>query len=207
MNIMENEEFKILVDALKYTSNIIVDLTTKLSEQDDKINKLEKHVIHIEKLCRDNNDKIANSKVTNTNTNTNTNTKFLIDNNIQDDINYNEISDYLLKKNELVGENYNIKDLNDDIFKDKNKIDKLISSIIKRKKLLNEEHDNKDKSLLTDYNSHTINKELKDESFEFTIKTAHLDENNSDDKQNDKSNTNVETIKQIRKKINFSRRF
>ena len=50
MGEQENNEIKILIDALKYTSNIIVDLTNKLTLQEEKISILENKINKIQKV-------------------------------------------------------------------------------------------------------------------------------------------------------------
>ena len=49
MDEQESSEIKILIEALKYTSNIIVDLTNKLTFQEEKINILENKLNKIQK--------------------------------------------------------------------------------------------------------------------------------------------------------------
>jgi len=58
MDEQENYEIKILIDALKYTSNIVVDLTNKLTAQEEKINILENKLNKIQKMSMENNLKL-----------------------------------------------------------------------------------------------------------------------------------------------------
>ena len=74
MNKSENNNLKILIDALKYTSNIIVDLTNKLNDQENKIDKIENKINKIENLIiiLKNENVESNSKI-NFNKNSNVN--------------------------------------------------------------------------------------------------------------------------------------
>lgn len=222
MNKSENNDFKILIDALKYTSNIIVDLTNKLNEQENKINKIENSINIIKKEYIELNSKNILTTHNNTiNLNTNTNSlaeKQILKNikNKENDTECEQIATYLLSKNNDSNDYDKINDkLKNNIFQDKNKINKLINSIVKKKNSLNEIiENNKEKSLLTEYNFNEIDYEQKDNFSEEKEKSIvqKFDNSNTNINTNANTNTNVNTntnenLKNIRKKSNFARRF
>ena len=217
-----------LIDALKYTSNVIVDITEKMSEQDARINKLENYVRGLEKTNRElvsklnaKNSQQFNELISKKFANTNTN--------VEDE----DLSTYIIEKKKVADSNIKNNEnkqvpneiyLGDGDFEGKNKIDKLIKSIINKKKNLDECKNNKEKSLLTDYNQSQPNSQI-----DFTVKTANETTNtniskntnadtnintNMNIEENTNANTNmqnmkdaVNTLKQIRKKTNFAKRF
>ena len=191
MSTLENNDLKILIDALKYTSNIVVSLTDKLAEQDKKINKLENTISKIKSIIVELNLKI-NEKTQ----------KSKINNNSDNE----KISSFIINKlsNNNINNNNNILNDKNNILKDKNKIDKLINNIIKKKHII--EENNKEKSLLTDYNITNNNQNTKSNTktnIDFTVKTAIT--NNNDDKDN--NNKNLSKLQNIRRKTNFIRKF
>jgi len=199
MSTLENNDLKILIDALKYTSNIVVSLTDKLAEQDKKINKLENTISKIKSIIVELNLKI-NEKTQ----------KSKINNNSDNE----KISSFIINKlsNNNINNNNNILNDKNNILKDKNKIDKLINNIIKKKHII--EENNKEKSLLTDYNITNNNQNTKSNTktnIDFTVKTAitnnndDKDNNNNDDKDN--NNKNLSKLQNIRRKTNFIRKF
>ena len=193
MSQIENCDFKIVIDALKYTSNIIVDITNKMTEQDEKILKLENNIIKIKKLCSEKNQN--NIK-------------------IEKSLNFDSdsISSYIIEKEKKIEISNN--ESKNNILKDKSKINKLINSIVKKKNLLNDLIDNNEKSLLTDYNTNNTNntnhnKLINDNSnLEFTFKTSKtVDDNDNQDTKSVDQKNNVDDLKKIRKKRNFARKF
>ena len=104
---IQNDDFKILIDALKYTSNIIVDITNKLTEQENKINKIENAINKLHHNWIELNSKLIHTN-THVNTNTNTNTNTNIQNKSQNKSNKKnkksdsddseEISSFLIEK-------------------------------------------------------------------------------------------------------------
>jgi hypothetical protein len=101
---MNNDNEKILIDALKYTSDIILNLTDKLEKQEERIFHLEKIVNSLEL-----NKQVLNNEDT------------LFDN-------------YLLKDDNSFGNKKNNKiEIENKDNNDKIKIDMLIGSIIKKK--------------------------------------------------------------------------
>ena len=195
MNINDSDEFKVLIDALKYTSNIIVNITNKLSEQDEKINKLENTINKIYKIITSEESKIDifMDKKNLSNSDIKKFKKF--NNNITEDYSDNELDSFILEKKNINTKNIktkntdiknintkniNTKNIDSSIFKEKNKIDKLITSIIKRKKILSDiMENNKEKSLLTEHNiinSNSLNeinnKIITEPTIEFSINTA-----------------------------------
>jgi hypothetical protein len=224
MNSNDGEDFKILIDALKYTSNIIVNITNKLSEQDEKIERLENN---LNKLY-----KIYNNDVS-------------IKNNKELDVQIEKIKDndtdmasFIVEKTknktDVKNNNYGVNRENNfekKIPKDRNKIDKLINSIVKRKKTLTDIiENNKEKSLLTDYN--TVNNRCEDEydgsecgddkeiikntnsgnnaDINFSIKTSKTDYSNTQSglvKEEETNKTgNTDILKTIRRRSNFAKR-
>ena len=136
MGEQENNEIKILIDALKYTSNIIVDLTDKLTSQEQKIIILENKLNKIQKLYMENNLKFKTIDIDNLN-------KLLSSFNIKNLLNNsNEIQNIdknTNKQNQLAQLNkIEHSGKLDSILGDKNKIDKLIGSIFKKKNDLNQ---------------------------------------------------------------------
>jgi HD-GYP domain-containing protein (c-di-GMP phosphodiesterase class II) len=187
INKSENNDLKILIDALKYTSNIIVDLTNKLNEQENKINKIENSINTLKKEYIELNSKISFNQNNNSNNfNSTLFTEKLIKNerNIENDTECDQIATYLLSKNNDSDDYNKINNkLKDSIFKDKNKINKLINSIVKKKNSLNDIiENNKEKSLLTEYNLNEIDYEQKYNFYE------------EKDKNIQGSNANVNTI-------------
>lgn len=197
MNKTENNDLKILIDALKYTSNIIVDLTNKLNEQENKINKIENLITILKKEYIELNSKI--SLIQNNNTN-NLNSTLLVEKpiiknerNIENDTECEQIATYLLSKNNDSDDYNKINNkLKDSIFKDKNKINKLINSIVKKKNSLNDIiENNKEKSLLTEYNLNEINYEQKYNFYEEKEKNIEKSNINTDANTNTNVNTNL----------------
>jgi hypothetical protein len=227
MEDQENNEIKILIDALKYTSNIIVDLTNKLNIQEEKINIFENKLNKIQKLSIENNLKLKkinindmtlnNGYKNNKNIKNNINTKSL-ENNISD-----EISGYIIKENTHSKMNIlnNIKNnITIEEYGNKNKIDKLIGSIITRKKLLSKMiNDNNEKSILTEYeidnNKKLNNTELTNKSENINtqktnnyenIKNDEFEQDKIIDAQNNDLNKANNILKQIRRRGNFVRK-
>jgi hypothetical protein len=190
MGEQENNEIKILIDALKYTSNIIIDLTNKITTQEKKIsiseNKilaLENKLNKIQKLTMENNSLLKSIDFD----------KLLLSNNksnnnmIHDES--DEISEYIIEKNN--SQTNQINQLNqsnkqnqsnkpnqsnklDNVLGDKNKIDKLIGTIVKRKNDLDQMiNENKEKNIIIEYEN-TKNNKINGEQLglDFTIKTA-----------------------------------
>jgi len=187
METQENNEIKILIDALKYTSNIIVDLTNKLTTQDEKISILENKLIRIQKLSMENNLKLKTIDFDKLNhlielTNSNEINKKIHPNSSD------EISEYIIEKKNNYDKNNESNKINTQLnknniktevlveeFKDKNKdkdkIDKLIGSIVKRKNLLNQMvNDNNDKSILTQYDNNENKNNIS--GIDLTIRTG-----------------------------------
>lgn len=218
MNINDSDEFKVLIDALKYTSNIIVNITNKLAEQDEKINKLENTINKIHKnFIKGEESKIDTFMDKHNLSNIDIKKFKKFNNNITEDYSENELDSFILEKKK----NIDIKNIDSSIFKEKNKIDKLITSIIKRKKILsNIMENNKEKSLLTEHNiinSNSLdkinNKIITEPTIEFSINTAktscHVDTKIASNKEDDtKEEINkIDMLKHIRKKTNFAKRF
>lgn len=176
MGEQENNEIKILIDALKYTSNIIVDLTNKLTLQEEKISILENKINKIQKVTMENNLKLKTIDFDMLN-------KILLSkkNNFND--NTDEISNYIVEKKEKKEKNNkqehtthsNQQNKLSGISGDKNKIDKLIGSIVKRKNDLNQLI-NENKDIIGEYEFTKSNKTNKtnneNSGLDFTIKTA-----------------------------------
>lgn len=173
MGEQENNEIKILIDALKYTSNIIVDLTNKLTLQEEKISILENKINKIQKVTMENNLKLKTIDFDILN-------KILLSkkNNFNDDL--DEISNYIVEKNEKNNKQEHTTQSNQQnklsgIIGDKNKIDKLIGSIVKRKNDLNQLI-NENKDIIGEYEFTKSNKTNKtnneNSGLDFTIKTA-----------------------------------
>ncbi len=221
---IENDDLKMLIDALKYTSNVIVDITEKMSEQDMRINKLENNVRRLEIT---NKELVSKLNAKNSQQFNDLVSKKIVNKDDED------LSTYIIEKKKIEKNicDSNIKNnvneqisneiyLGDNNFEGKNKIDKLIKSIINKKKNLDECGNNKEKSLLTDYNQSQANSQI-----DFTVKTANDTTNTNISKiqttnTNTNTNTNAETninmqnmkdtintLKQIRKKTNFAKRF
>lgn len=170
----ENNEIKILIDALKYTSNIIVDLTNKLGLQEEKITILENKINKIQKVSMENNLKLKTIDIEKLNKILSHEQK----NNFKDPNNSDEISQYIFEKNDKNGQNgynghngHNGKTNKSEqitqnklscIAGDKNKIDKLIGSIVKRKNDLNQfANENKEKDIIIEYGTGTGNDNTK----------------------------------------------
>ncbi len=200
MDDQENNEIKILIDALKYTSNIIVDLTNKLTTQEEKISILENKLNKIQKLSMENNFKLNTINFDKLNDIIKLNENNIINKKNNNLNSSDEMSEYIIeKKNNNVQSNKINVQLNKintepeilaDEFKDKNKIDKLIGSIVKRKNLLTQMiNDNKDKSIITEYN-YVEDKKNNDVDL---IKTSKTTTNKSEiiDSKNLNSNDNI----------------
>ena len=188
MGEQENNEIKILIDALKYTSNIIVDLTNKLTLQEEKINILENKLIKTQKISMENNLKLKTIDIDKLNKILFSNKKNANDNNNNNNDD-DKISQYIIEKNNKQEHTTHLNQQNKltNIVGYKNKIDKLIGSIVKRKNDLNqlinenntnnENNENNEKYIIEEYeneNKHTkTNKQNYDNSgLDFTIKTA-----------------------------------
>lgn len=202
MGEQENNEIKILIDALKYTSNIIVDLTNKLTIQEEKISQLETKLIKTQKLSMENNLKLktidinklnkilSSSKKYNINNDNYNNDNYNIDNdNGVDDNDSDKISKYVIEKKKNSQEyasQYNVQNKLSSIAGDKTKIDKLIGSIVKRKNDLNQLiNDNKEKDIVGEYEYTKNNKKNNENSgLDFTIKTATNKSNFDESKTN-----------------------
>lgn len=179
MGEQENNEIKILIDALKYTSNIIVDLTNKLTLQEEKISILENKINKIQKVSMEHNLKLKTIDFEMLN-------KILLSKkkkNFND--NTDEISNYIVGKNEKNEKNNKQEHISQSnqqnklsgIIGDKNKIDKLIGSIVKRKNNLNQLiNENKEKDIIGEFEFTKSNKTNKtnneNSGLDFTIKTA-----------------------------------
>jgi len=173
MGDQENNEIKILIDALKYTSNIIVDLTNKLTLQEEKITILENKINKIQKTSMENNLKLKTIDIEKLNK--------IINNNIDDS---DEITQYVIEKNEKNNKQegtaqYNQQNKLNSIASNKNKIDKLIGSIVKRKNDLNQLiNENKERNILVECEytkNDKTNKQTngnENTGLDFTIKTA-----------------------------------
>lgn len=245
MNTNDPEDLKILIDALKYTSNIIVNITNKLTEQDEKIERLESNINKIYKILGDglnSNSNLNQSTKTVLNTkdehnkqdkNNKHETKSNIQNYIQnysgelenqmERVKQNNLDSFVVEKTKYKTDikNNQEKTLSGINLKDRNQIDKLINSIIKRKKLLSDIiEDNKEKSLLTDYN--TVNEIIEGEdddnnidnnntNVDFSIKTAKTINTNEPEekaeKDDDTKTGNNDILKTVRKRSNFAKRF
>jgi hypothetical protein len=197
MEEQENNETKILIDALKYTSNIIVDLTNKLTLQEEKINILENKLNKIQKVSMENNFKLKTIDFDKLNLVLKSSSKKISSKNIQnknnnDSDNSDNMSEYIIEKN-ITNKNYQNNNTNQtqsnqiitqpnkiitqtDIpncdLKDKNKIDKLIGSIVKRKNALNQMiNDNKEKSILEEEQINQT-RNMENSGLDLTIKTG-----------------------------------
>lgn len=193
MGEQENNEIKILIDALKYTSNIIVDLTNKLTSQEEKITILENKINKIQKKSMENNlilktidiEKLNEILLLDKKNNFKNNN--IVNNN---DDRSDEITQYIVNKNDKNDKNNknnkqeyttqsNQQNKLSGIAGDKNKIDKLIGSIVKRKndlsQLINE---NKEQNIHVECEYTKNDKTNKQTNgnentcLDFTIKTA-----------------------------------
>lgn len=154
MDEQSSSEIKILIDALKYTSNIIVDLTNKLTNQEEKISILENKLNKIQKMSMENNFKLktidynklnmllkSQDEYINTSKKKHSNIENMLDNSNDSD----NVSEYVIEKKYVnnkskpndLGNKINLPNTQP-IDKEKDKIDKLIGSIVKRKNLLNQ---------------------------------------------------------------------
>lgn len=183
MGEQENNEIKILIDALKYTSNIIVDLTNKLTLQEEKISILENKINKIQKISMENNLKLKTIDIEKLN-------KIILSNKKNNFKNNNDSSDeitqYIVEKNEKTNKNEcttqsNQQNKLNGISGDKNKIDKLIGSIVKRKNDLNQLiNENKEQNIIVECEYTKTNKSNKtnktngeqNTGLDYTIKTA-----------------------------------
>lgn len=219
MSKIENIDTKILIDVLKYTSNIIIDITNKLSEQENKINKMENTLTKIQNSIDEFNSKIM---LSNKSSQKNNNLKHYINHDkitLKNDFDCDFITSFLKEKNneEYINKKVNseLKDeKNDNILNNKHKIDKLINTIIKKKNTYEAViENNKEKSLLTDYNIIETNKVHNEKSNDDIVTNINLDhnkKNNNNDIINvntNVNNVNTNNIKNIRKKGNFARKF
>jgi hypothetical protein len=195
-----NNDYKILIDAIKYTSEIVLEITNKLTvfeekfnNLDDRLKKMEKKIIMYRDANRDDVNSVQVSKLLKKNAD-------------------NSLSNYLLKKDNYNIESddisFNIKTQNDDtktnksINKninnndDKKKIDKLIGSIIKRKNELSEVlHNNKE----------DVDKSTKDKKY-----SNHEEKSTGEERvveEEVEEANNITNLKQIRRKTNFAKRF
>lgn len=223
----ENNEIKILIDALKYTSNIIIDLTNKLEIQENKMNILENKLNKFQKLSMENNlklktiniDKINNlCEIHNNNNNCHSN----------DANNSEEMSEYVIDKTiHTSNTKSNTKSNKDNYQQDSNaksKIDKLIGSIVKRKDVLEKmmvENNMECKKNVIDSNQEEKTKCME---LDYTIKTgtnkSNIDKTNGTQSgindineqekitnaQNNDLNKANNILKQIRRRSNFARK-
>ena len=212
MDEQESNEIKILIDALKYTSNIIVDLTNKLTIQEEKTSILENKLNKIQKMSMENNLKLKTIDYDKLNLLLKSQDKYI---NVNNNKKYNNIvsrldnsddsdnvSEYVIEKDVNNKNNkYNQNDFNNKINlqnteltnkeKEKNKIDKLIGSIVKRKNLLNQMINNNNE------NNENIIKDY-DTGLDLTIKTGTIkseivNTKNNSNMNNANSNMNNES--------------
>lgn len=227
-----NNEIKILIDALKYTSNIIVDLTNKLTSQEEKINNLENKILKIQKLTMENNIKLKSiniNKIYEFITNFENNNNVIIDNNdnisefLVENNNYNKkfnnkYDNYKYDNNKSNNDkSNNDKSMNQSLNLDKNKIDKLICSIVKRKNLLEEKIENKNVlESKIDYVIETGKNETneRDENSKYVETKSNKEltyyeqeQEKITNAQNNDLNKANNILKQIRKRSNFARKF
>jgi hypothetical protein len=198
MGEQENNEIKILIDALKYTSNIIVDLTNKLTLQEEKISQLETKLIKTQKLSMENNLKLKSIDIDKLNKILSSSKKYNLNNDNYNNDNDNEsdkMSKYIIEKKKNSHEyisQYNTQNKLSGIAGDKTKIDKLIGSIVKRKNDLNQLiNDNKENDIVGEYEYTKNNKQNKqnkqnneNSGLDFTIKTATNKSNFDESKTN-----------------------
>lgn len=214
-----NNDYKVLIDTIKYTSDIILEITNKLTFLEDKMNNLERNTSMLKNNQLHNLNHISKEEL---------NTKKILSKkNTKDKNNYitteNTLSNYLVKnddyslnyentkdksrtsiKSTKLGQKYESKTNN--ITNDKSKIDKLIGSIIKRKNDLSEklqkkeEYDIKDEVIVEEY-------EEEDKQDKIILEEDKQEKEDKEDKQEKKEDNNLNNIKQIRRKINFARRF
>lgn len=206
----ENSEIKILIDALKYTSNIIVDLTNKLTLQEEKITILENKLTKIQKVSMENNLKLKTIDVDELN-------KIILSNkknnsvNNNNDSNHNldsdKITEYIIEKNNKPksSTHTNQQNILSSIVGDKNKIDKLIDSIIKRKNDLNQLINNEN-DLIIEYSNIKKNKLNVDNSgLDLTMKTA-TNKSNFDESKNIHEKLEIESkINNIKEEENITK--
>lgn len=202
----DNNEIKILIDALKYTSNIIIDLTNKLSSQEEKINLLENKINKIQKITMDNNLKLKAidfEKSYNDKNKLSKSSKLLVSNT---ENNSKEIKDYIIEEPNKQEETNVSKNKLSNILEDKNKIHKLIGSIVKRKNDLNnlsnimeKINDGENKSIECDFQ-----KEIKIEKINNI--QEHLKNNIVDEKEQEKiivaQSNDLDKANNILKQIN-----
>ena len=175
----ENNEIKILIDALKYTSNIIIDLTNKLTNQEEKINALENKLNKIQKITMENNYKLKTINLNKFDKHDKHDKHDKPDNILLDTKknllnNTEEIHEYIIDKNKHK-QNQSLIQTNklDHVVEDKKKIDKLIGSIIKQKNDLNKLIDENNKNSKFDFtNKSCIEENNINSKLDFTIKTA-----------------------------------
>lgn len=190
----ENNEIKILIDALKYTSNIIVDLTNKLEIQEEKIKNQENKIDIIEnklnkfqKLSMENSLKLKTINIDKIN-----NLCEIYNNKHNNLNNSEEMSEYVIdkttsKQNTKSNIKSNIKS-NDNYQQDtnvKNKIDKLIGSIVKRKDILDKMLVENNVGDINNQNNSNQEEKSKYVELDYTIKTA---TNKSNIDKNSKTN-------------------
>lgn len=173
MEEQEGSEIKIIIDVLKYTSNIVVDLTDKLTCQEEKISILENKLNKIQKMTMENNLKLKTIDYDKLNKLLRTLDKYNNNHNkLHNSDDSDNVSKYIIEKNISKNNMYNQNDLNDknDLHntepKDKDKIDKLIGSIVKQKNILNQMINN-DK-----INNDKINNKGCESGIDLTIKTT-----------------------------------
>ena len=225
MDEQEGSEIKILIDALKYTSNIIVDLTNKLTIQEEKISILENKLNKIQKMSMENNLKLktidydklnillkSQDKYINSSNKKQSNIRGGILDNSNDSDN---VSEYVIEKdvcnknnksnqNDL-GNKKNLQNTEPlDKYKDKekNKIDKLIGSIVKRKNLLAQMTNNNNENENNINENNNINeKNIKDcdTGLDLTIKTGTA----KSEIINTYSNNNIKGINNVNNNTNI----
>jgi len=220
MDEQADSEIKILIDALKYTSNIIVDLTNKLTIQEEKISILENKLNKIQKMSMENNLKLKTIYYDILNTLLKSQDKYINSSNkkqsnirggILDNSNDSDnVSEYVIEKDVCNKNNKsNQNDLDnkknlqntETLYKDKekNKIDKLIGSIVKRKNLLAQITNNNNENNI---NENNINeKKIKDcyTGLDLTIKTGTV----KSEIINTYSNNNVKGINNVNNNTNI----
>jgi hypothetical protein len=168
MNINSNEnDYKVLIDALKYTSDIIVSLTEKMSNHEDKILLLEKY-IHESKNDNIKNEKKINDltkkilELSNILTNFNNNINFDIVTQVDRDI--NSTTEIETINNTLCNTNAvsDVTSINiDDITNLKNlKASNLVKNLIKQKLELDKKNDEINKTMNNEITKENDNKNI-----------------------------------------------
>ncbi len=232
MSILVNPEQdnKVLVDALKYTSDIVVSLTEKISTQEQKISQLEKIIIDLKNDIKSEfqkNDKKINNifdklndfekNVSNYNSNGNIQVNNILESNNDSNIDFEILSQTV--KDLTSGLNLDLETINNTIcnttmvsdvtsfnnedinnFK-KNKASSLVQNLIKQKMELEKKINS-----LVDNQTNIPNQSQNSSNQNITQSNS---KNSSIIVENDKQNstqTNPD-INAIRKKKNFARRF